>query len=592
METQTAVISLAAIIALGISVKWLSWAIKAPSILLLLTVGFLAGPILGWIDPKQLFGPLLLPIVSLSVAVILFEGGLSLRFKDVREVGHVIRNLVTIGAIVGMGLTFLFLHYVLGFSLTISLLESAILIVTGPTVIIPMLSDLNVKEPIRSVLRWEGIIIDPLGVMVAVLIYQGLLQRSVTEALGVISIGVVKTLVIGTVIGIAGAYFILLLLRKYWMSDELHNPVILMILFVTFILSNLFQQDSGLICMTIMGMILANQKETQISHIVDFKENLRIILIAFLFIILAASIELQALKETLGVSLLLLAFLIFIARPVSVLASTMFSELSWKEIFFLSSLAPRGIIAAAISALFGLELSKIGYQGAHIIAPITFTVIAGTVIFYGIAAPLIAKWLNLSSLPDQGILIIGANTLARHIGEALDAEKYKVQFIDTDFWKVSETKDYRLPVYHGNFLTFESENPDGLEDMGKLLAMTESDDVNSLAVIHFSEHFDQAGLYQLPETTDKIPARLMGRRLFGEGYDFHRLSRFLEEGYDIKSTRITAEFTHKDWENQYQHQAIPLFYIRKGGILVPLTTDKTSPPAAGGKVIFMAKKSL
>lgn len=589
MEAETAVISLAGIIALGISVSWLSWAIKVPSILLLLLVGFLAGPILGWINPLKLFGHLLLPIVSLSVSIILFEGGLSLRLKDVKEVGHVIRNLVTIGAAIGMASSFLFLYYGLGFSLSFSLLQSAILIVTGPTVIIPILTHLNVKEPLRSILRWEGIIIDPIGASIAVLIFQTLLVQNVTEAVEVVFIGVIKTLAVGLLIGMAAAYFILLILRKYWLSDALHNPVVLMILFASYILSNFAQADSGLICVTIMGIILANQKETKISHIVDFKENLRIILIAFLFIILAGSVDPEALVKTLPVSLALTAFLIFVARPLSVIFSTLFSKLSWKEILFLSALAPRGIIAAAISALFGLQLAKIGYAEANMIAPMTFTVIAGTVIFYGIFTPLLAKLLKLSSLPDQGILIVGANALARSVGETLDQQGYDIQFIDTDFWKVSETKDYRLPVFHGNFLTFEEENPHALVGMGKLLAMTESDDVNSLAAIHFSDHFDQVNLYQLPAKTEKIPQRLMGRRLFGEEYDFDKLIHFLNEGYTIKSTRISSEFTYDDFCKEYKFEAIPLFFIRKNGALIPLTTEKISPPADGGRVIFMAK---
>jgi NhaP-type Na+/H+ or K+/H+ antiporter len=589
MDAHTAVVSLAAVIALGISMKWLSWAINAPSILLLLAAGFLAGPILGWINPRELFGHLFLPIVSLSVAVVLFEGGLSLRFKDVREVGHVIRNLVTIGAAIGMASTALFLYYALGFSLTFSLLESAILIVTGPTVIIPMLSHMNVKDPVRSVLRWEGIIIDPIGAMAAVLIFDALLQQSVTEALGVISIGVIKTVVVGTVLGIAAAYFMLMILKKFWLTDELHNPVVLMLLFAAFTLSNLLQMDSGLICVTIMGVILANQKETKICHIVDFKENLRTILIAFLFIILAASIELEALKGTLWMSLLLLAFLIFIARPLSVLASSCFSELSWREIFFMSSLAPRGIIAAAISALFGLRLAKIGYPEAEIIAPITFTVIAGTVIFYGIATPLIAKWLKISKDPKQGVLIIGANALARKIGEVLQTEGYQVLLIDTDEGKATETKNNRLPVYHGSFLSFESDHPKGLEGMDKLFAMTENDDVNSLAVTHFARHFDQSNLYQLPAVSPKISVPMKGRRLFGDMYDFTRLSAFLRQGYEIKSVPVTSEFLCESWDEEYGFEAFALFYIRKNGVLTPVSAESTSPPAPGGKVVFMVK---
>ena len=338
-----------------------------------------------------------------------------------------------------------------------------------------------------------------------------------------------------------------------------------------------------------MGLILANQAQTQVRKIADFKENLKTILIGFLFITLAAAINLQTLKESLPESLALLAFLIFVARPVSVLASTLFSSLTWKEILFMSFMAPRGIIAAAIAALFGLLLAGIDYQHAHYFAPMTFTIISGTVIFYSIFTPFLAKYLKISSIPDQGVLIIGANPLARKIGEALFNEKFKVQLIDIDYWKVSETKQYPMPVYYGPFVTFESMNPDGLEEIGKLLALTGRDDVNSLAVNHFDSYFDDANTYQLQTRTNKIPKRLMGRVLFGEEYTYDQLSELLEEGYVIKTTKLSPEFTYADWQERYPMDAIPLFFIRRSGVLSPVTEITAIPSKGEGKVIFMTK---
>ena len=590
MEPQTVVISLTAIIVLGVSAKWIGWATRIPSILLLLFIGLIVGPITGWIQTQDLFGKLLLPIVSLSVAVILFEGGLSLRFRDIKDLGGVIAVLVIVGSAVSFVASSFFLYYVLHFSWTFSLLESAILVVTGPTVIVPLINHLNIKEPTKSILKWEGIVIDPIGATAAVLIYHALLQQSTAEVIEVVALGVVKTLLIGTFFGIAIGYLILLILRRFLISDALQNPVVLMFLLGTFTLSNYFQEDSGLISVTIMGLILANQKQTQVRHIADFKENLKIILIGFLFITLAGSINLSALKDTLAESLALIAFLIFVARPLSVFISTFFSKLKWREILFMAFMAPRGIIAAAISALFGLLLVRIDYAEAHVFAPMTFTVIAGTVIFYSVLTPFLARYLNISSIPDQGVLIVGANRLARMIGEALYNEKFKVQLIDIDYWKVSETKKYPMPVYYGPFVTFEAAQPESMKGLGKLLALTERDDVNSLAVIHFDHYFDVANLYQLSARTDKIPSNLMGRTLFGKEYTFEKLSGLIDEGYIVKTTGLSSEFTYHNWSEKYSENTIPLFYIRKSGILVPITKISPVPPKDEGRIVFMTKE--
>ncbi len=590
MEPETFVFSLTAIIVLGVLAKWVGWATRIPSILILLLTGLIIGPILGLVHTKELFGDLLIPVVSLSVGVILFEGGLTLRFRDLKDFGHVIILLVTVGAATGFFLSTLFLVYVLHFSWTFSLLESAILIVTGPTVIIPLLEHLNVKEPANSILKWEGIVIDPIGAILAVLVFDSLIQKTTESAVEVMVFGAVETLLVGSIVGVAVAYLILLILRRFLLPDALQNPVVLMFLIGAFTTANAFKEDAGLISVTIMGLILANQAQTQVQHIADFKENLKIILIGFLFITLSSAINLATLLDTLPESLALLVFLIFIGRPATVLVSTIFSNLGWKDILFMSFMAPRGIIAAAISALFGLVLAGIDYEEAHVFAPMTFTIITGTVIFYSIVTPLLADYLKISSIPNQGVLIIGCNRVARAIGDALFKERIDVRMIDTDYWKVSETKQYEMPVYHGPFITYETANPEGFIGLGKLLALTERDDINSLAVRHFNPHFDIADSYQLQTRTDKIPESAKGRVLFGKEYTFDKLDELMTEGYVVKTTNLNPEFTYKKLKETYKSRLIPLFFIRKTGHLVPITDINPCPPKAEGKIIFLCLK--
>lgn len=592
MDSNAIVISLTAIIVLGTLAQWIGRITPIPSILLLILVGFVVGPFLGLIRSYEIFGSLLLPIVSLSVAIILFEGGLSLNFKKVKDLGKTILSLVFVGGAVSIALTFFFLYSVLDFSFAFALLESIIIVITGPTVIIPMINQLNIKEPVRSILRWEGLVIDPIGATFAVLVMDAFILQSQIHAVESIALGVILTFMTGFILGLCAAKLVLILLRKFLISDDIHNPMVLAILLMTFTLSNLIQADSGLVSVTVMGGVLANQKKTGVAHIAEFKENLRVILIAFLFITLSGAIDLPAILENLDESMYLLIFLIFVARPVSVVIATLFSNLSWKEVIFLSTVAPRGIIAASVSSLFGLQMARAGYSDGMILAPVTFTVIAGSVIFYGLVSPFIARKLGLAGIPDQGVLIVGANLFARKLGKALADQGFKVQLIDTDYWKVSESKQYtETPVYHGSFLTFEKENPEGMEGIGHLLAITESDGVNSLAVNHFSSDLNQANLYQLPPSTEKIPEHLIARPLFGEKYNFKVLYHYIKEGGIVKTTAITQSFTFENWRESYGDNAIPLFFIRRNGGLVPVTVKYTTPPTGLTKVIFLQKNS-
>lgn len=591
MESQTLTVALAGLIVLGIAVQWLSAIARIPSILLLLVAGVIAGPATNLIDPQKVLGDLLTPFTSLAIAIILFEGGLSLRFKDIKEVGHLIRNLVTIGAAAGAGAIFFMLYYVLEFSLPFSLIESVVLTITGPTVVTPLLSELHVKQPVRSILKWEGIIIDPIGAISAVLVFEAFLYSPKHPFFEILGIGALLATIVGVAIGGCGALFLLYTLRKFWIPDSQHSPVTLMVLILAFTASNAIHVDSGLLTVTIMGIILSNQDRVKIAHIIDFKENLTVILISFLFITLAGIIDPKQLISSAWLSLGLVLFVIFVARPLTVLVSGAFWKIPQNQALFMCCLAPRGIVTAVMASLFGLELSALGYADAEYFAPLTFAVIIGTVTFYSLVTPIAARFLNVSLKSEAGILIIGANPLARAIGGALKQAGLEVQLIDPNYWKVAETKKSALPVYRGTFLAFEHEFPDRLNEMNIMLAMTENDDVNSLAVIHLRNHFDESELFQLPANTKKIKEALMGRQLFSDSFDYHTLSALLQQGGCIKTTRLSPEFTFSDWQKEYSSQnAVLLFHILPNGMLLPQTTSMNLSPGAKGKIVFLCEQ--
>jgi len=342
----TPLVELVLILVIGVTAQWLAWRLRLPSILLLLVFGFVAGPITGLLNPDKLLGNLLFPWISVSVAIILFEGGLSLKFRELKKTGGVVRNLVLIGVPITWAVTTWSAWTILGLDFKLALLLGAILVVTGPTVIGPLLRHLRPSSRISSILKWEAIINDPLGVILAILVFEAILAGGFQVEPQTLLMGLLKTSVIGIALGVIAALMMVFLLKRYLIPDYLQSAVSLMMAVGVFSLSNQFQAESGLLAVTVMGILIVNQKDIDIQHIIEFKENLRVLLISSLFIILAARLDLIYLTHIEWSSWIFLAILVFVARPLAVLISTLGSGLNWKEKLFLSWMAPRGIIAA------------------------------------------------------------------------------------------------------------------------------------------------------------------------------------------------------------------------------------------------------
>jgi NhaP-type Na+/H+ or K+/H+ antiporter len=493
-------LGLASIIILGIGAEWLAWRVRLPSILLLLIFGFIAGSVTDFLNPDEMFGDLLLPIVSLAVAIILFEGGLNLRISELRRIGSVVRNLVTIGVLVTWLIGGAAAFFLLNLELPLAILLGAILVVTGPTVIVPLLRHLRPGGQVGSILKWEGIVIDPIGAVLAVLVFEVIIASGPQEATALVITSLLKTILAGGAIGAAGAIILILLLRSYRIPDFLHSAATLTVVIGAFTASNLIQNESGLLAATVMGIVLANQKSVSIRQITRFKENLSLILISSLFILLAARLQLDNLAQTIGLgSLGFVVVLMLIARPLSVALSTARSALSLKERLFLSWLAPRGIVAAAITSVFALRLVEAGYPQAELLVPLAFIVIAGTVAVYGLTATPVARWLGIAQSHPQGVLIIGAHTWARNIASSLQTEGIKVMVADANWASISTARMTKLPTFYGNILSQYALEEMELGGIGRMLALTSDSDFNSLAVLHFVDIFDRAQLYWPPE---------------------------------------------------------------------------------------------
>lgn len=594
---------LAAIPMLGLAAQWIAWRTRLPGILLLLVFGIALG---YYVRPDEVISKLaggavenapslLLPIVSLSVAIILFAGGLSLRFSELTQAGATVFWLVTVGAAISLVATTIAAQLILDFDLRVSLLLGAILVVTGPTVIVPMLRQIRPSRRVASVLRWEGIVIDPIGAMLAVLVFEELLavggRADVVDTV-VLLIQIVGT---GALLGTISAFIIVQCLRRYWVPDHLHGLFSLSIALVAFAVSNLLADESGLIAVTVLGVLMANQKKAVIEHVTEYKEHLTILLIGCLFIVLGSRLEISDLTQLGWPGLLFVAVLVLVVRPLSAFISTIGSKLTWQERLFTASLAPRGIVAAAVASVFALKLEAetgvdAGWEQAQLLVPVTFSVILGTVIIYGLGAGPIARLLGLSQPNPQGVLFAGAEPAARAIALALKKVGVPVLMVDTNFNKVTAARMDELPAICANILNEHAKDELNLAGIGRMFAMTPNDEVNTLAIRECRNLFGSAGLYQIAPKAAHTNSRrglshhLRGRILFGADLTFTKLESLLENGAQIKSTSLTESHTYQDFLDRYGEEVYLLFSVDEDGILRINTQDQTLKPQAGSTI--------
>lgn len=601
----------ATVLALGIAAQWMAWRLRLPSILVLLAFGFLVGWLCG--DDPQVPGDtitdeimttkLLFPIVSLAVAVIMFEGGLTLRFRDLDDSGNALWRLVTVGALISWGLAALAAYWCVGMDVRAATLVGAILVVTGPTVIAPLLRHVRPSRRIGSVIKWEGIVIDPIGAVLAVLVFDAMIIGKSGEVVWVLA----KILLVGIGLGWGTALALAQLMRRYWIPDFLHNPVFLAAAVGTFALSNQIAPEAGLVTVTIMGIALANQKLFPVNHVVEFKENLRVLLISCLFIVLAARIRIEDILDLGWGGFAFVAILIFVIRPIATIASTFRSELSWNERWFLSFLAPRGIVAAAVSSIFALELaahyahekggdgSELILADAERIVSLTFLVIVGTVTFYGLSAAPLARFLGLAVKKHQGVLFAGASNWVLPFAKAIHEEGIQVLMVDTNYRHISEARMIGLPGSCASVVSDYMEEID-LSGIGRLLAVTPNDDLNTLAVMEYAPLFGRAEVYQLPfreivAGRRETATHNRGRYLFGQEATHSKLAFRIATDSQIKKTKITDEFSYEDFVELYGEDAVLMGVLTETKQLMIATAGATLAPKSGQTVIALVSPS-
>ena len=566
-ETMNGIVTL---VALGAGSQWLAWRLRIPSILVLLTVGFVAGPVTGFFGPDEVLGALTFPFVSLAAAIVLFEGGLTASWDEIRGVAKPVRRLIVIGIPVTWGVLSVTAYYLLDLRIELALLLGAILVVTGPTVIGPLLRHARPRGSVASVLKLEGIINDPIGAILAVLVFQGIKAEEVERAFSVVTMGIVKAALVSSVIGLVAAFVFVKLREREFLPEFLHNAVVVPFALVVFALANRVQAESGLLAVTVMGIALASQKRVDMESSLEFTEHARILLISTLFILLTARMELSDIIGLPIATLGFVAIVIFVARPLSVFLSTIRSGLSNNERIFIGAMAPRGVVAAAVSSLFALELVETGYAEASILMPVTFSVIALTVLSSGLSAVPLVNRLGLAQTKPQGVLILSADRVGRTMGLALQQRDIQTLLVDRDKAKVDEARRLGLRAIRGEILSRRLLRELDLDGIGHFVALSSNDDVNTLAAAHFRRLFGEARVHQVRPSSELgrpkagYASELQAPQL-GDGATFDKLDALAKVSAAATPVALDEVSSMEDLQSRLGADSIPLFALDDEG---------------------------
>lgn len=584
---------LACLLLLGVFAQWVAWRLRLPSLLLLLVLGFALSQVTGTrIDDYLANESSLLSLVGFFVAIILFEGGLTLKFSELKEAGTPVLRLCTIAVVLAFVLTTLAARISLGYHWGVCALLGAILVVTGPTVVAPLLRLIKPRRKVASIVKWEGIVVDPIGAMLAVLVFITIQQGGLEQGWDNVAWAVIKTAVIGVGLGLGLAKLTEAAMSRHLIPDFLETMVFLALVGVGFAGSNYLQHESGLLTVTVLGIAMANQNRVSVRHILEFKENLRVLIISLLFLMLSGRIGIDELKAVWGKGLVFLALLILVVRPASVfLANLGTKSTTFKEQLFLALLAPRGIVAAAVTSVFALELihtaehragnetfERIAAE-ANELVPLVFIVIMGTVTFYGLLAAPLARRLGLSDSNPTGILFAGANTWIRVVAKGLVDAGHHCVLLDTRFQNVASARMEGLTAVRANILSEFAEEELDLAGIGHLVAATPNNEVNSLAAREFQHRFGKAKVWQItPPDADAhhsaaVASHMRGQFCFLGGPKFSDLSTAVRQGAVMKSTLLTDVFTLDDFKANRGENAIILFTETEDKVLTPVLSD-------------------
>ncbi|WP_432201645.1 cation:proton antiporter [Erythrobacter sp. W53] len=597
MEEQAVVIALVGI--LGIGAQWLAWRTGWPAIVLMLVAGFLFGPILGVMNPERAFGDLLEPMVAIGVALILFEGGLSLDFRELRHSGSAVWRLATIGVVVGWLLGALAAHEIAGLAWPVAVLFGGILVVTGPTVVIPLLRQSSIQQRPGSILKWEAIVNDPTGALCAVIAFEYFRLSADGATLFQVVPPMIIAAILAGLIGYAAAVAIAWSFPRGLVPEYLKVPVLLITVISVFVISNLIEHEAGLVAVTVMGVALANMNVSSLRSIHPFKENIAVLLVSGIFIVLSASLtwdEIAYLDPRTTEGLRVFAFLLallFVVRPVTILISLLGSSIPWNERLFLAWVAPRGIVLVAICGLFALRLTEMGEPDGQLLIGLSFAVVVATIIAHGFTVDLVARWLKVKGDTRPGILIVGSRPWTIALAEQLRELKAPVLVVDSSWQRLATARQKGIPFYHGEILNEATEHNLDLGPYQVLVAASENEAYNTLVCNEFAHEIGRDKVYQLGEEGDDddkhaLPESLRGRALFEAGYGVTEVNERQQEGWVFRKTKLSDEFDFEAAQEHLPDEAHMLLLVRPDGRMRFFTHAARPDPQVGDILVSFA----
>ncbi|MEQ9142932.1 MAG: sodium:proton antiporter [Parvibaculaceae bacterium] len=585
------------IVVSGVFAQWLGARLRTPAIMPLLFMGFLLGPVAGLLNPDEVFGDLLFPTISMAVAVILFEGALTLRFSDLRGAARPVIRLVSVGVLITVLVLAWTVHELFDFPWPLALLFGAIGSVSGPTVVMPLLRTIRPNDKVSQILRWEGILIDPVGAVLAVVLFEAIIAAG-SAADGGWVLAFLEVFAIGGTLGAAFGYAFGWALSRHAIPDYLINVSTLGAVLLAFTAANTLGHEGGLVAVTVMGIVLGNLPGLRTAELIDFKESLSVLLISALFIVLAARVDFTGMVGIAGSLAVLMGVILFVARPLNVLASTLGTDTSWRERALLSWIAPRGIVAAAISAIFAVRLQEAGVPGAELLVPLTLVTIVVTVILQSLTARPVAELLKVAEPAAKGVLIVGGNPFALALAEVLHDRGVRVLVADTSWSQTRTARMKGLPTFFGNAVSEHADRELDLIGLGSLLALSRHPALNALACLRYRHEFGSANIFSVrhdpalfEKGSDPLPLEIRGNLLFKPELTLERAHELLQEGYKVRLTKLTAEYGFDALAEQIGGTERMLLAIDPQGLVKPFSEETHLRTGAGWRIVYLEKVS-
>ena len=535
------------ILSAGLASQWLAAQIRLPAIVVLIAVGLLLGPVTGTID-LRLPADQLTEMIGLGVAIILFEGGMDLKTSEFQREGHGIRRLTLLAPPIAWLLGGLAAHYVAGLSWPVSWVLGAILVVTGPTVILPLLRQARLNKDTASLLKWEGIVNDPVGVLLAVLTFQYFTLADGGWAQ--VALGMGSAIAAAAAFGGLGGWATGWLYRRGSIPTHLKAPMLMVLVLVCYWGSNRIQHEAGLLSVTLMGLVIGNMKLVERETLRRFQENLTVVLLSVLFIVIPSQLDVGQLAQIDWRVGLFVVVLLLVVRPVSVGLATINAPMLPQERLLLAWIAPRGIVAAASAGIFGPALVAAGYQDAEQLAPIVFLVILVTVLAHGLTLGRLAQRLELAAKTENGLLIVGASSWSLALAQALRKLSIDVVVSDGAYQRLRPIRMDGIPVFYGEILSEHAHHSLDVEHLSHLLCATDNDYYNALVCQAQGHEFGHHRTFQLPSHLEagggnkQLPLQQRGYSAFGQTATFEQLHQWLHSGWTFQTRKLSDTFDY------------------------------------------------